>query len=272
MSRVTYSKRLLFKSGHLGLEVTLDPRLTKAKLNDVAHWLCSRYEETIHKFIVNETLEGKDAVVPLNGPPLKFQTIDGSILSYENLVADIPAFRTTDGKILSYDQLVATAPGRSGVVLWDPDYELKPPPPSPPLSSQVIEDAFYVASYIAAAGVGGVIGNRADAMLMKSAHFLIEKARSLWRSRQDDNSHQDLTPEEASLLARAALLDLYPGQRHDPDIGELGHKQLPDGEWQFRFIYVEAGNGTRWFVVYVPRGDPSELVIRVRLTGHEQYL
>jgi hypothetical protein len=122
--------------------------------------------------------------------------------------------------------------------------------PSPAAPAELLDMVVDIASYLAAAAAGGVIGNRTDAVVRR----LIGKVRVRLRKRTDDRQ-APLDAEEAADVARAAAL--VQGYSLDR-ITELGAEPLADGSWLVR---LSAGRET--LRVTVPPGDPARARILI---------
>jgi hypothetical protein len=128
-----------------------------------------------------------------------------------------------------------------------------PSPSTPPLETLV-----DIGSYITAAGVGGIIGNRADAALVRTATRMFQSVRKRWSERTATGENAALSKEEAVDAATgAALTKGY-------DLDELvvdSAEQVPDGGW-IVMLMVQGSWSTR-LRVRVPPGDPATATLLI---------
>ncbi|MFF5262509.1 hypothetical protein ACFY4C_26530 [Actinomadura viridis] len=121
---------------------------------------------------------------------------------------------------------------------------------APPVLEVVIE----VASYLGAAGLGGIIGNRTDSVAVRAASRLFQSVRDRWQSR-GEGTDGPLSEEEAVDAAIAAAL------AHDYRLEALrvaGAEQRPDGSWR-----VSLTAPLLTLRVRVPAGDPADATILI---------
>ncbi|WP_067826080.1 hypothetical protein [Actinomadura kijaniata] len=126
-----------------------------------------------------------------------------------------------------------------------------------------------VASYFLATGLGGIIGNRADA----GAVALFKTVHQRWRTRTsqepEEPDRQPLTREEAIDLAKAAaqMYGYSPEDMH-PEKILYGPE---DGSW---FITLRAmtlnGRCSRQVGVRVPSGDPLRAVVYLQIPARRR--
>ncbi|MBC6456595.1 hypothetical protein [Actinomadura sp. HBU206391] len=121
-----------------------------------------------------------------------------------------------------------------------------------PSARGVVEMAVEVATYLGAAGIGGIIGNRADSVVTRTASRLFQSVRDRWQSRGADGH---LSEEEAVDAAIAAAL------AHDYHLESLrvtSAEERSDGSW--RVSLAAPGLTLR---VLVPTGDLAEATILI---------
>ena len=115
-----------------------------------------------------------------------------------------------------------------------------------------------VATYLGAAALGGIIGNRADAGTVATVQRMFKAIRDRRQERNtDDNA--PLTREEAIEAATAAVLSQ---SLPVPASTDLRATRRPDGSWEITF-YEDFANPV--MVVTVPPGDLGRATIVVRV-------
>ncbi|MFD1937582.1 hypothetical protein ACFSKW_39555 [Nonomuraea mangrovi] len=124
--------------------------------------------------------------------------------------------------------------------------------------SNVLDHVVEVATYLGAAGVGGIVGNRADAATVRSVKELFTRVRERWLSRKPEQD-EALSRDEASDAARAAANALgYPLESLSVRTAE----QREEGSWLL--ILDGRRRGTvEHLRVTVPPGDPGNATIFV---------
>ncbi|MCX2729107.1 hypothetical protein OOZ19_02535 [Saccharopolyspora sp. NFXS83] len=123
------------------------------------------------------------------------------------------------------------------------------------------EYVVQVASYVGAAGLGGVIGNRADASTVAAARALFRSGISRWRLRRADAADEALSEQEAREVARGAALTMH-------WVGEDSRMEVVDSErhgdsWTVRLRHRRRGSATEIIHVTVGSGDPEHARILV---------
>jgi len=135
-------------------------------------------------------------------------------------------------------------------------------------AGEILQHVVEVASYIGTAGLGGVIGARADAALMtavkrlhrrrnrrkRQAGWLFRRTHDRWQ-RRAAQANDPLSKGEAVDAARAAALTRGYALA---DLAIAGTQQESDGSW--RVMLTAAGDNLR---VLVPPGDPSHAKILI---------
>ncbi|SEG91761.1 hypothetical protein SAMN04489712_13043 [Thermomonospora echinospora] len=133
--------------------------------------------------------------------------------------------------------------------------DIAPLPPDFAASPQdIMEVAIEVATYLGAAGIGGIIGNRTDSVVVRAASRLFQSVRDRWQSRGADTDGP-LSEEEAVDAAIAAAL------AHDYRLESLrvaSTEQRSDGSWR---VSLTAPHLT--LRVLVPAGDPADATILI---------
>lgn len=126
--------------------------------------------------------------------------------------------------------------------------------PGLPAASHFVEMAVEVATYLGAAGIGGIIGNRADSVVARTVSRLFQSVRDRWQSRGAD-SDGPLSEEEAVDAAIAAAL-----ARDHPleSLRVASAEQGSDGSWR---VSLAAPRLT--LRVLVPTGDPADATILI---------
>lgn len=114
-----------------------------------------------------------------------------------------------------------------------------------------METAVEVAGYLAAAGIGGVIGNRADSAVVQ----LFTSVRDRWRNRGAGTDDAPLHEDEATDAATAAALTLG----YDPEsLNVQAAEHQADGSWRLTLLTPTAELHVR-----VPPGDPTNATILI---------
>ncbi|WP_433175804.1 hypothetical protein [Actinoallomurus sp. CA-150999] len=130
------------------------------------------------------------------------------------------------------------------------DADYAPATPAP----DVVELTVRVASYLAAAGIGGIIGNRADSVVARTTSRLFQSVRDRWRSR-GAGAGESLSEEEAIDAAIAGAITL------DYSLETLrvtGTSQRSDGSWRVTLAAQDAV-----LRAVVPAGDPADATILI---------
>lgn len=145
--------------------------------------------------------------------------------------------------------------------LWREAAGLPDPAPTDPLPAVcaddddfLLETAVQVATYLGAAGIGGIVGNRADSAVVRTASRLFQSIRDRWRHRGGDVG-EPLGEDEAVDAAIAAAIAL------DYSLESLrvtGTDRRPDGSWR---VTLAAPDGE--LRALVPAGDPAEATILI---------
>jgi hypothetical protein len=132
----------------------------------------------------------------------------------------------------------------------------EPPQPEPALPSvpHIVKMAVEVATYLGAAGIGGIIGNRADSVVVRTTSRLFQSVRDRWQSRGADTDGP-LSEEEAVDAAIAAALAR---DYHLESLRVTRAEQRPDGSWR---VSLAAPRLT--LRVMVPTGDPADATILI---------
>jgi hypothetical protein len=124
--------------------------------------------------------------------------------------------------------------------------------------TNILDHVVEVATYLGAAGVGGIVGNRADAVAVKSVKHLFAKVRERWLSRRPAGD-ESLSRDEASDAARAAATAL--GHSLE-SLTVRTAEQRDDGSWLLILDARGRGSAERLRVT-VPTGDPGRAAIFV---------
>ncbi|GLY84194.1 hypothetical protein [Actinoallomurus iriomotensis] len=139
-----------------------------------------------------------------------------------------------------------------------------PLPPVPPAEHEpdfapfpttgMVELTVQVAAYLGAAGIGGIIGNRADSAVVRTTARLFQSVRDRWRHR-GGRTGEPLSEEEAVDAAIAAAIALD----YSLDLLRVtGADPRSDGSWR---VTLAAPDATLRAVV--PAGDPAEATILI---------
>jgi hypothetical protein len=133
----------------------------------------------------------------------------------------------------------------------------------------VPEVVVHVAEWLGAGALGGIIGNRADAALVRTVRGLFTSVRERWRTRTSNDS-APLTQKEAIDIVRAAAIALE--YREDSIVVRsatampLYRTQSPAETCRW-VIYVEAqisgSSSPEVLRATVPSGDPAEAAILI---------
>jgi hypothetical protein len=165
-----------------------------------------------------------------------------------------------------------------GKLLDDPDSdaaaasrwlgEVGSPTPPPPQSraaalaapSTLLPIAIHVASYLGVAGIGGIVGNRADAICVATAKDLFNSVRNRWLKRASD-INTALSENEAVDAAKAAVI----ASKYEPSTVRLIYStQLKNQDWVIRLEACLQKNGRPEYLrALVPSGDPERTTIMI---------
>jgi hypothetical protein len=226
-----------------------DTRLLRSTFAEVGEWIYSRYRDRIVK---------KMGFSPATNLDLVQSKIE-------------IRFRLSNGNPISHDRRVSTTSRLKLPITWRPALRDSPPdrprrslpPPggvAAATASEVLEYVFDVGGYLAAAGIGGIIGNRADALLVSMIKSLYDRGRRFWPS-------QDLMPLESAVpLARTAILATFPGRYGPVEVAVDSVQADEDGNWHIRIVRFEAAvQSTAFYWVKVPPSrDPARARLSIR--------
>ncbi|MBB5067186.1 hypothetical protein [Saccharopolyspora gloriosae] len=124
-----------------------------------------------------------------------------------------------------------------------------------------VEYVVQVASYVGAAGLGGVIGNRADASTVAAAKALFRSATSRWHRRREDAADAALTEQEARDIARGAALTMH--WVGEDSLLEVVESERHGQSWTVRLRHRRSGGAAEILHVTVGSGDPGQARIIV---------
>jgi len=135
-------------------------------------------------------------------------------------------------------------------------YPVAGPPVAAYRDSLLVTYLVDVATYLGAAALGGIIGNRADAGTVAAVRRMFKTVRKRWKKR-NTGPNTPLTWEEAIEAARAAVLTQpLPA----PSATDLRATRQPDGSW--RIVFYEDSHPA--VTVTVPAGDPARATILIQ--------
>ena len=121
--------------------------------------------------------------------------------------------------------------------------------------AHAVQTAIDVATFIGSAGIGGVIGNRADAAVVSRARGIFAAVRDRWLGREGDA----LTERDAVDAAEAAALTIGYAAG---DLRVESAERRDDGSWLIRFRA-----GGQILRATVPSGDPMNARILITERG-----
>jgi hypothetical protein len=140
--------------------------------------------------------------------------------------------------------------------------EHRPPGPLPEAfaAPEIATTIIHVASYLGAAGLGGIVGNRADATLVAGARRLFRSVHDRWR-RRASTSDAALSEDEAIDAAKAAAITL----EYEPTtLTVISAIQDTDKSWLVNLGARHKPLETNEFLrARVPAGDPSATSILI---------
>ncbi len=115
-----------------------------------------------------------------------------------------------------------------------------------------------VSQYLAAAGLAGVVGNRADTAVQRMFRSVVDR----WRDRGDEES-AELKVEEAAAAARAAVSVAW--NRPVEQFTVISAERSPDGSWHVCVLPPPelSADGPSRAKVSIPPGDPENASIEV---------
>lgn len=116
----------------------------------------------------------------------------------------------------------------------------------------ITEAAVNLAGYLGSAAIGGVIGNRADAQVVR----IVQGVHERWRARRP-GPRDPLTRDEAVEVARAAVT--AEGYENCELLGAVAWAD--SGSW-----VVRMSAGAETLTVAVPPGDPSRARVVIRIS------
>ena len=123
-----------------------------------------------------------------------------------------------------------------------------------PHATPIMELAVQAATYLGAAGIGGIIGNRADSAVVRTTTRLFQSVQDRWRNR-GAGTDAPLNEEEAVDIAIAAAIALEYGLEA---LRVTGTDQRPDGSWSVTLAAPDVA-----LRALVPAGDPAEATILI---------
>jgi hypothetical protein len=136
--------------------------------------------------------------------------------------------------------------------------------PRPGTNVGALPELLEVVTYIASAGISGIIGNRADAIMGKLGRPVGKGVRRLSRRLADrsSDSSDPYTSDEAAELAKAAVLKMIPppAGEHTVDVAVASQELLADGARSLRVVRLHPVYGPRVFQVLVSSRSSSPTV------------
>ena len=235
-----------------------EAQLLEGTFGDLAEWLYDKHRGAIWKHL---KLPSPEALWPTVAP----------IRIIFNL--------HTGGRIY-HPRLVSTTIRQRNPIRWQPVLgRLRcPAKENYAKESQPLEVILDVAKYVGLAGIGGIVGNRADATIVRSAMSLIRRARKVWRRQRRRTSGEELHQLNADALdrdaaiacARAAVMMMHPGTSGRSEVAVESQQIDEDGRWRVRVIQFDPGFATTIYNVRIPPGDPAKAKIKIRLESRQR--
>jgi len=222
-----------------------ETQLLAGTFGDLAEWLYDKHKDEIYR---NLKLFNPEAFWP--------ETVPVKI-----------TFNLHTGGRIYHPRLVSTLIRQRNPIRWQPVLGRLRQPSKDDYAkqSQPLEVAVEVARYVGAAGIGGIVGNRADAAVVWSAKSLIRRARKLWRRQRsraggDALLNADALDRDAAIAcARAAVMMIMHSDATGRSEVAVESQQMDEnGRWRVRVIHFEPGVATTVYNVRVPPGDQCQ--------------